>query len=48
MEFVVAEVERGVDGLEWLKVHVDLSLLALGGDNFTTVYDEAIWRHLVV
>lgn len=28
MEFVVAEVERGVDGLEGLEVDVDLALLA--------------------
>ena len=44
VKFVVAQVERCVDGLERLKVNVDLAFLALGGDDFTTVYDEAIWR----
>lgn len=46
MELVVTEVERGVDGLEGLKVNVDLALLALGGDDFTTVDNEAIGRDL--
>lgn len=43
MEFVVAEVERGVDGLERLEVDVDFALLAFGGDDFTAVDNETIW-----
>jgi len=48
MELVVTEVQRGVDGLEGLEVDVDLALLALGGQDFTTVDDEAIGRDLGV
>jgi len=48
VEFVVAEVERGVDGLERLEINVDLPLLAFGGDDFTTVDDKTVWRDLVV
>ena len=44
VKFVVAQVERSVDGLERFKVNVDLAFLALRGDDFTTVYDKAIWR----
>ena len=42
MEFVVAKVQRRVDGLEGFEVDVDLALLAFGGDDFTTVDDKAI------
>jgi hypothetical protein len=48
MEFVVAKVQRGVDGLEGLKVDVDPALLAFCGDNFTAVDDEAIGGDLGV
>lgn len=48
MELVVAKVERSVDGLKGLEVDVDLPLLAFRGDNFTTVDDQSIRRHLVV
>ena len=48
VELVVAEVERGVDGLEGLEVDVDLALLAFCGDDFTAVDDEAIGRDLRV
>ncbi len=48
VELVVAEVERGVDGLEGLKVNIDLLLLAFLGQDFTTVDDKAIRGHLVV
>lgn len=44
MELVVAEVERGIDGLEGLEVDIDLAFLAFGGDDFTAVDDEAIGR----
>lgn len=46
VEFVVTEVERSVDGLEGLKVDIDLALLSLSGNDFTTVDDEAIGRDL--
>jgi hypothetical protein len=42
MELVVAEVQRRVDGLEGLEVDVDPALLALCGDDFTAVDDQAI------
>ena len=48
VELVVAEVERGVDGLEGLEVDVDLALLSFGGDDFAAVDDEAVGGHLVV
>lgn len=44
VEFVVTEVQRGIDGLEGLEVDVDLALLAFGGDDFTAVDNEAIGR----
>lgn len=48
VELVVTEIERRVDGLERLEVDVNLPFLSFGGDNFTTVYDQAIRRDLVV
>jgi hypothetical protein len=45
VEAVVAEVEGCVDGLERLKVKVDLLLLALLGEDGTAVDDEAVLRH---
>jgi hypothetical protein len=42
VELVVAQVERRVDGLEGLEVDVDLALLALCGEDLTTVDNEAI------
>jgi hypothetical protein len=48
VELVVTQVERGVDGLEGLKVDVNLALLSFRSDNFTTVDDQAIRRDLVV
>ena len=48
MKFVVAEVEGRIDRLERLEIDVDLSLLALGGQNFTTVHNQAIRGDLVV
>lgn len=48
VELVVTEVQRRVDGLERLEVDVDLSLLALGGQDFTAVDDEAVGRDLVI
>lgn len=44
MKFVVAEVEGGVDGFERLEVNVDPALLALAGDDFAAVDDEAVGR----
>ena len=48
VELVVTEVEGGVDGLEGLEIDVDLPLLALGGDDFTTVDDQTVRRDLGV
>jgi hypothetical protein len=48
VELVVAEVERRVDGLEGLEVDVDLALLALRGQDFAAVDDEAVGGDLVV
>lgn len=48
VELVVTKVERGVDGLEGLEIDVNLALLALCGDDFTTVDDQTIRRDLVV
>lgn len=48
MELVVTKVERGVDGLEWFEVNVNLSLFPFRGDDFTTVDDETVGRDFVV
>lgn len=48
MELVVAEIERGIDGLEWLKVDVDLPFLAFGCDDFSTVNHQAVGRNFGV
>ena len=48
MKLVVAKVEGGVDWAERLEVDVDLSLLAFGGQDFTTVDDESVWWYLIV
>ena len=42
VKLVVAEIQRGVDGLERLKVDVDHLLLALVRQNGATVDNEAI------
>ena len=42
VKLVVAKVEAGVDGLEGLKVDVDLLLLALLSDNSAGVHNKAI------
>jgi len=44
MELIVAEIERSIDGLERLKIDIDFALLSFAGDDFTTVYDQAIGR----
>ena len=48
MKLVVTQIQRSIDGLERLKINVDLPFLSLGGNDFTTINDEAIRRHLVV
>jgi hypothetical protein len=48
VKLVVAEIERGVDGLEGLKVKVDFFLFALVSQDGATIYDEAVGRGPVV
>ena len=48
MEFVVAEVEGGIDRFEWFKVDIDSSLFTLRGNDFSTIYNEPIRRNLIV
>ena len=48
VKFVVAEVQRGVDGLEGLKVDVDFLLLALVRDDRAAVDDQSVRGHLGV
>jgi len=48
VKFVVAEVERGVDGLEGLKVDVYLALLPLIGDHRSAIDDEAVFGAFAV
>ena len=48
MEFIVAEVERSVDGLERLEVNINLSFLAFGSQDFSAVDHQAICGYFVV
>ena len=48
VEFVVAEVERGIDRLERLEINAELLFFAFSGDDGTAVQHEAIVRHFVV
>lgn len=48
MEFIIAEVEGGVDGFEGLKIDVYLALFAFGGDYFAAVDDKAVRGNFVV
>lgn len=48
VELVVTQVERRVDGLEGLKVDIDLLLLAVVGHDRAAVDDEAVGRDLGV
>jgi len=44
VKLIVTEVQRGIDRFEGLEIDVKFSFLALGGDDFTTVYNKAIGR----
>ena len=46
MELVVAHIERGIDGLERLKVNVELLFLAILRHHCACVNYQPIWRHL--
>ena len=46
MEFVVTEVERSINWLEWLKVNIQLLLFAILCDDCTSVDYKPIWWHL--
>lgn len=48
MEFVVAEVERCVDGFEGFKVDIDLFFLSLVRHDCSTINDKAIFGTLGV
>lgn len=48
MELVITKVKRGVDWFERFEINVDLTFLSLRRNNFTAVYNQAIWRNLVV
>lgn len=48
MEFVIAEVEGGVDWFEWFKVDIDLALFALVGNDSPAVNDKAVSGAFVV
>ena len=43
MEFVVAEVERRVDGLEGFEINVEFALLAFVGDDVTAEKVSVCW-----
>lgn len=45
VEFVVAEVERGVDGLEWLEIPAHLLFLTLLCDDRATVQHQPVRGH---
>lgn len=46
MEFVVAQVQRSVDGLERLKVNIQFLFLSIICHNGACIYDQAIWGDL--
>lgn len=46
VKFVVAQVQRRVDGLEWLEVDVDFLFLALVCQNGPRVQHKPVGRHL--
>jgi hypothetical protein len=48
MKLVVAKVQGGIDRFERFEIDVDLSFLALRGQDFTTIYDQAIRGNLVI
>lgn len=48
MEFVVAQIQGSIDGLERLKVNVDLLFFSFCCYNCTTVDNETIGRDFVV
>ena len=48
VKLVVTQIQRRVDGLEGLKVNIQLLLLAIVGHNSARVYDQSIWRNFIV
>lgn len=48
VEFVVAQVEGGIDGLEGLEVDVDFSFFAFRCDDFSAVDDQSIRGDFIV
>lgn len=45
VKFVVAEIERCVDGLERLKVNIDLLFFAFVRHDGSTVHNKTVWWH---
>ena len=48
MEFIVAQVERGVDGLERLKIDIHFFFFAVVCDDRASVHNETVGRDSVV
>lgn len=48
MEFVVAEIKRRINGLEWLKIDIELALFTFVGDDFTAVNNKTVGWHSVI
>ena len=48
VEFVVAQIERGIDGLKRLEVNVDSPLLSILSQYSTTVQNESVLRDFVI
>ena len=48
MEFVITQIQGGVDWLKGLKVNIDLSFFPFRGYDFTAVDDQAVGRDFVV
>ena len=48
MEFVVAKVEGGIDGLEGFEINIDFSFFAFRCQNFPTINHQSICGNFVV
>lgn len=48
VEFVVAQIQRRIDGFERFKVNVDFLLFSFFRHNCSTVNNQTIWRYYKV